>query len=59
MRNRLKQDWKAGAWSVVCFESMLVIAHLGDYQLPAGVHPVIPSGWDDLIVAIGALVIYY
>ncbi|MDQ0188893.1 APC family permease [Alicyclobacillus cycloheptanicus] len=58
-RNRLKSDWKTGAWLVVYYVFMLVVSRLGNYQLPTGAKPVLPNGVDDLIVAVGALIIYY
>lgn len=59
LRERLKSDWKSGAWLVAYFIFMLVISRLGNYQLPDGAKPIIASPWDSVIVAIGAIVFYY
>lgn len=57
-RDKLKSDWKSGVWLVVYYVFILVMTRLGSFG-PSGVKPVIPDPWDSLIVAAGAIILYY
>ena len=59
VRERIKTDFKSGAWLIVYFIFMLVVSRLGNYQLPDGAKPIITAPWDSVVVIIGALVFYF
>ncbi|WEG14811.1 APC family permease [Pullulanibacillus sp. KACC 23026] len=59
IRERIRSDWKSGAWLVFYYIFMLIMSRLGNYQLPAGAKPIIPSPWDSIIVVIGSLAFFY
>lgn len=57
-REKLKVEWKAGIWLVVYYVFMLVMSRLGSF-VPKNMNPIIPGPWDTIIVAIGAIILYY
>ncbi|MCL6632396.1 MAG: APC family permease [Alicyclobacillus herbarius] len=54
---KLKSEWRAGIWLVVYYVFMMVMSYIGSFGPMK--QPIIPYGWDLLVVAIGALLIYY
>jgi amino acid transporter len=59
LRDRMKSDWKAGYWLIVYYVFILIVSALGNFQLPAGWKAQIPQPLDSIIIAIGAIAIYY
>lgn len=57
-RGKMARDWKSGIWLIVYYIFILVMTHIGSFG-PKGVKPLIPDPWDSIIVAIGAIILYY
>src|SRR3954452_7244943 len=51
-------DWRAASWLLPYLVGMGLIVYFSDYG-PKGDDALIPFGWDALVVAVWALVIYY
>ncbi|MCL6452060.1 MAG: APC family permease [Alicyclobacillus sp.] len=59
---KLKHDWKSGIWLIVYYIFILVMTRIGAFgptDAKGVVHPIIPSPWDTVIVAIGAIILFY
>jgi len=59
---KLSKDWKSGIWLVVYYIFVLIMTRLGSFgpkDANGVVHAVIPSPWDTLIVAVGAIILFY
>lgn len=57
-RGTLKRDWKSGVWLIVYYVFIFVMARIGSFG-PSGAKPLIPDPWDSIIVAVGAIILYY
>jgi amino acid transporter len=55
---KLRQEWKSGVWLIVYYIFILVMTRIGSFG-PANSKPLIPSPWDTVIVAVGAIILYY
>lgn len=55
---QLKAQWKSGIWLIVYYIFIFVMSRLGSFG-PSGTKPVIPNPWDSLIVAVGAIILYF
>lgn len=55
---KLKAQWKSGIWLIVYYIFIFVMARIGSFG-PSGSKPIIPDPWDSLIVAVGAIILYY
>lgn len=58
-RDKMKRDWKSGAWLVVYYLFMLVMSRLGSFGLSKNMQAVIHSPWDTITVGVGAIILYY
>lgn len=56
--SNMKQDFKAAIWLIVYYIFILIMSRLGTF-VPKGIVPRIEAPWDTIIVAIGALILYY
>lgn len=61
-RARLKEDWKSALWLIVYYLFIFVMTFIGSFgpaDAKGNIHAIIAGPWDSLIVAVGAIIIYY
>lgn len=57
-RARMATEWKSGIWLVIYYIFILVVSRYGTFG-PDATHALIQGPWDSIIVAVGALILYY